>query len=315
MKRPARSSEIFSLSFLDVVSCGFGAIVLLVLISDFSEAVPTSPWSRAEAVLREILDTEAKVEALRAALAQEREVIASREVRRAHLRAAAKAARARVATDEEENRTLHENLSGLVLAQQALRRAATRVDTAQQRDEEVGGIPVDSDYVIFIVDTSGSMQGIWPQVVRELENVINIHPKVEGFQILNDNGVPLLDGYAGRWIPDTPKRRQSVINRLKTWQSMSNSSPVEGLQAALTRYAKPGVKLSLYIFGDDYSGGSYDPVIEVLDRLNTSTGSNTRLAKVHAVGFVSPLGSDRFPTLMREVTRRNGGTFIALPVR
>ena len=315
MKRPARSFDIFSLSFLDVISCGFGAVVLLVLISDFSEAPPTSTWARAEVVLLEILNAEVEIEDLRAALAQEREATASREGRLAHLQAAAQAARARVATDREENRTLNENLSGLVLAQQALRRAATQVDTTQQRDEEVGGIPVDSDYVVFIVDTSGSMQTIWRQVTHELENIINIHPKVKGFQILNDNGGHLLSGYVGRWIPDTPKRRQSVINRFRTWQSVSNSSPVEGLQAALKRYAKPGVKLSIYIFGDDYSGGSYDPVIQVLDRLNTSAVSGTRLAKVHAVGFISPSWSHRFPTLMREVTRRNGGTFIALPVR
>lgn len=315
MKRPARPFDIFNLSFLDVISCGFGAVVLLVLISDFSAAPPTSTWARAEAVLREILVAEAEIEDLRSALTQERRTAASRAVRLAHLRSAAQAARARAATDEEENRTLNENLSGLVLTQQALRRAAIRADTAQQRDEEVGGIPVDSDYVVFIVDTSGSMQTIWRHVTRELENVINIYPQVKGFQILNDNGGHLLSGYVGRWIPDTPKRRQSVIRRFRTWQSVSNSSPVEGLQAALKRYAKPGVKLSIYIFGDDYSGGSYDPVIQVLDRLNTSTVSGTRLAKVHAVGFISPSWSPRFPTLMREVTRRNGGTFIALPVR
>ncbi len=315
MKRPIRSFDIFSLSLLDVVSCGFGAIILLVLISDFSEAPPTSPWAQAEAVLREILSAEAKVEALRAALAHERAAAAAREARQTQLRAAAQAEQSQVAAAEAENRRLDENLSGLALAQQALRRAATQADTAQQRDEEVGGIPVDSDYVIFVVDTSGSMQTIWPQVTRELENVINIHPQVKGFQILDDNGGHLLAGYAGRWIPDTPQRRQSVIRLFRTWQSASSSSPVEGLQAALKRYAKPGVKLSIYIFGDDYSGGSYDPVIQVLDRLNTSPALGARLAKVHAVGFISPRWSHRFPTLMREVTRRNGGTFIALPVR
>ena len=36
-KRERRSVEIFSLSFLDVVSCGFGAIVLLLVIVKISE--------------------------------------------------------------------------------------------------------------------------------------------------------------------------------------------------------------------------------------------------------------------------------------
>ena len=48
-------------------------------------------------------------------------------------------------------------------------------------------------------------------MTRELENVIRIHPKIKGFQILNDNGTHLVSGYQGRWIPDTLQRRESVI--------------------------------------------------------------------------------------------------------
>ncbi|MEC9313491.1 MAG: hypothetical protein VYB22_01290, partial [Pseudomonadota bacterium] len=33
MKRRSRGLDIFSLSFLDVISCGFGAVVMLILIS------------------------------------------------------------------------------------------------------------------------------------------------------------------------------------------------------------------------------------------------------------------------------------------
>ena len=37
MKKKRRVFEVFNLSFLDVVSCGFGAIVLLLVISKISE--------------------------------------------------------------------------------------------------------------------------------------------------------------------------------------------------------------------------------------------------------------------------------------
>ena len=36
-KRKRREIEIFSMSFLDVVSCGFGAIILLLVIIQISE--------------------------------------------------------------------------------------------------------------------------------------------------------------------------------------------------------------------------------------------------------------------------------------
>jgi hypothetical protein len=157
------------------------------------------------------------------------------------------------------------------------------------------------------------MQVIWDRVIAELENVINIHPKMEGFQVLNDNGSHLISAYAGKWIPDTKRRRDNIINLLRSWNSASNSSPVEGLEVALKRYAKPNTSVSIYIFGDDYTGSSYDPVINALVNMNANRVTGERLAKIHAVGFFSPYSTSRFAILMREVTRRNGGTFVALP--
>ncbi|MEK9662254.1 MAG: hypothetical protein VW644_11060, partial [Alphaproteobacteria bacterium] len=57
-----------------------------------------------------------------------------------------------------------------------------------------------------------------------------------------------------------------------------------------------------------------NPVIDALVRQNTDRNTGKRLARVHAVGFLSPFSTGRFATLMREVTRRNDGTFLALPV-
>jgi hypothetical protein len=148
-----------------------------------------------------------------------------------------------------------------------------------------------------------------------VENIINIHPRIKGFQILNDNGTHLLSGYSGRWIPDTKARRDSVIRLFRNWKSASNSSPVEGLEVALKRYVNPSQKVSIYIFGDDYTGASYDSVISTLGRMNTNRITGKRQARVHAIGFLLPTSNGRFETLMREVTQQNNGTFIALPIK
>jgi len=60
------------------------------------------------------------------------------------------------------------------------------------------------------------MTDIWSRVMSEFIKVLDIHPKVKGFQILNDNGVHLISGYAGKWIPDTPQRRKSIYKILKS---------------------------------------------------------------------------------------------------
>ena len=318
MKRKSRDFEIFSLSFLDIISCGFGAVVLLVLISPFSESVLPDFTSQTRNALDQVLQAEARIEGLERALEQEtRELEQIREQLTREQSKAAQAKNTLRAADAEAER-VSENLAGLELVERSLRdsqRASIRPDTAQTRDEEVGGIPVDSDYVVFIIDTSGSMQSIWPRVTREVENIINIHPRIKGFQILNDNGTHLVGGYAGRWIPDPAARRSSVISLFRNWKSASISSQVEGLEVALKRYVNPNQKVSIYIFGDDYTGSSYDSVIGTLKQANANRITGKPLARVHAIGFLSPTSNGRFETLMREVTRQNNGTFIALPVR
>ena len=67
-------------------------------------------------------------------------------------------------------------------------------------------------------------------------------------------------------------------------------------------------------FGDDYTGSSYGPIIAKISKMNRLQQNGQRLAKIHGVGFLSKYTTGRFAILMREITKRNGGTFIALPL-
>ena len=158
------------------------------------------------------------------------------------------------------------------------------------------------------------MQEIWTKVMAQMENILNIHPKVKGFQILNDNGVHLISAYKRTWINDTPTMRRRVLKLLSSWSAFSNSSPVEGLQEALRLYVKGGMKVSIYMLGDDYTGSSYDPVIKTIADLNTNKITGEPIARIHGIGFYNYQHGDifRLSTLMREVARQSRGTFIAL---
>lgn len=210
---------------------------------------------------------------------------------------------------------LESTAEALALVQLSQTSARIRVNTSPKRVDEVGGIPVDSEYVIFIIDTSGSMHRIWSRLLSEMDRILDIHPKVKGFQVMNDMGSYLLSADKGRWIKDSPRVRKSVLAAMKSWpsRSRSNSSPVEGLEVALKTYAKPGASLAIYILGDEYNSGSYDPVLASLRRLNTNRKTGKKIARVHGIGFVSGVSTARFSTLMREVAKQNRGTFLALP--
>ena len=314
MKSRRSSGEVFGLAFLDVIACAFGAIVLLLLISKpaLIEVGDEAQPSVDATVLEEAADLVGRLrvrwEALQAMLASEPKRPAASHGQDPALEEAIRLAGERLQQLQRDNR-------GLERVEESLRRATLRAPApATERDPEVGGIPVDSEYVIFIVDTSGSMQSIWGEVMDVMGRVLDIHPKVSGFQILNDNGAYLISGYRQRWIRDTPRLRRSILNALRNWGAMSNSSPVEGLQTALRTYARREGKIAIYIFGDDFRGASYDRVMETLRDLNVDRATGKTRVRVHAVGFVSSQIHDRYATLMREVTRIHDGAFLALPV-
>lgn len=317
MKKARSSGEIFGLAFLDVIACGFGAIVLLLLIS---KPAPVDGGGDARAPVREseieeatnlVTRLRARWEALQAMPAPQPEPPAGAPGEASGedtgLEQAIRIAGRRLQQLQRDNQ-------GLERVKESLQRATLRVRTpVTERDPEVGGIPVDSEYVIFIVDTSGSMKEIWDRVMEVMNQVLDVHPRVSGFQVLNDDGGYLVNAYRRKWIPDTPRRRRSILDLVRSWNAFSNSSPVEGIETALRHYARQDRKIAIYIFGDDYTGSSYDEVIETLRRLNPKREAGRRRVRVHAVGFVSDHSTERYATLMREVTRTNEGTFLALP--
>ena len=187
-------------------------------------------------------------------------------------------------------------------------------------DATVGGIPVDSEYIIFIIDTSGSMlRGAWPLVVKKVEEVLSVYPTVKGIQVLNDMGRYMFSVYAGKWIPDTPARRREVIRRIRSWKSFSNSSPVEGVVAAIRQFYQADRRISLYVFGDDFSGRNIDAVINEVARINGKDAAGNPRVRIHAFGFpvLHGIGQARanmarFAHLMRLLAERNAGSFVGL---
>ncbi|MDC3251264.1 VWA domain-containing protein, partial [Luminiphilus sp.] len=211
----------------------------------------------------------------------------------------------------------------LAIARQELSEEEERLlgRDAERKNQLIGGIPVDSEYIIFIIDTSGSMFSYaWQRMLSEMEATLNIYPNVKGIQVMNDMGNYLFSRYAGQWIPDTPARRQLILRNLANWNAFSNSSPVEGITQAVRSFYDRDKKISIYVFGDEFTGRSIEDVVLTVDRLNAEADTQERRVRIHAVGFPvqfirPPELQDtgiRFATLMRELTHRNGGTFVGL---
>ena len=111
-----------------------------------------------------------------------------------------------------------------------------------------------------------------------------------------------------------------ILDRLRNWAPFSNSSPVEGITRAIRTYAAPDKRISLYVFGDEFTGDSIDRVVETVDRINREDAEGNRMVRIHAVGFpvmfsqraFSENTGVRFATLMRILCQKNGGAFVGL---
>ena len=226
-----------------------------------------------------------------------------------------------MATIRLETQTIIEKQ--LATAQQTLSDEVKRLSAVNIRrppDPAIGGVPVDSEYIIFIIDTSGSMgQGAWSMVLKKVSEILPIYPHVKGIQVMNDMGDYMYSQYQGQWIPDTPARRAAIISRLSGWFPFSNSSPVEGIEAAIRRFHSKDKKISLYLLGDDFASGSIQAVVDTVDRLNRADRSGNRRVRTHTLGFPVQftgnrlsINAVRYAALMRKLAEDNGGSFVGL---
>ncbi|MEZ5502542.1 MAG: VWA domain-containing protein [Halioglobus sp.] len=327
-RRKARGPAEFSLSFLDVICCGFGAIILLLMITktvqpQIIEASTVNLQGKLAALQEQLFEIRGETKVLNRDLNAKQEQLSEYEKRIAILRGEMASAKSRYDSLQVETSSNTAISGQLAVAKQQLTDEMKRLLGAQHQSKNqlIGGIPVDSEYIIFVIDTSGSMFSYaWERLLKEVEATLAIYPKVKGIQVMSDMGNYLFSSYRGKWIPDSPARRKIIIQNLRNWNVFSNSSPVEGIEAAIRAFAAPGKKISIYVFGDEFTGESISQVIDTVDRINRTDANGNRLVRIHAVGFPTQFmrapnlqGTGiRFATLMRELTHRNGGTFVAL---
>ena len=324
--RRERELEVFSLSFLDCICCGFGAIILLIVISDFRQPI-TLEQSRRN-LEGQVRDLTRQIELIRGEstrldreLKGRTEELTRAQQRLAHLAGDLTQIRGRYAASREEA-TVTNRLESQLVAARASRTAEMERVLREQRSRPpgspVGGIPVDSDFVIFLIDTSSSMtDNHWEVAQQVLAEILDIYPHLKGVQILSDRAKPMFPGTQGTWLTDSPALRKEMVARMKKWRVYSESNPVGGIRDTIRTYASADRRISLYVLGDEFTGESMQDALDEVREVNKPDASGHRPVRIHAVGFPEapgfpPFTSIRFSALMRLMCEQNDGTFVGL---
>ena len=302
--------EPFGISFLDIISCGFGAVVLLILVftpqlgSNGGNVTSVEGSDDLPSRVRELMNLRKNLNA----------EIARIEAQQIVSDAASSSLSNSIEREKQKHEIVENEISKL---RRSLNRVTARLENSKQNEinpqaplplkNEVAGIPVDRKHIIFVVDTSGSMKEIWPNVAEKMSKILEIHPKVTGFQIMNDNGNYLISGYSKGWIPDSPSMRERALKLFLNWNSPSNSNPHDGIKKALSDYKDFQSDLSIYVLGDEFSGNDFDAVTYEIKKLNSQK------ARINGLSFTSRgVSANRFGILMREVSIANEGAFLTV---
>ena len=323
-----KSIEIFNLSFLDVISCGFGAIILLLVISKISQPIVTEEATTDLRKELSQLEQQLKIKQDEIKTVQNELIHSDQQLEQIKVNYDKKITALNKVKGEAENSL--KNLQAQKIIKEKMSQARQTLTDEMRRLQKrkpvinkqntVGGISVNSEYIIFIIDTSGSMKNFaWSLVQKKMKEILAIHPNVKGIQVMNDMGDYMFSQYAGKWISDTPARRRSILKRLSSWEPFSNSSPEEGITRAIKQFYATDKQLSLFIFGDDFSRGSIQSLLDTVDRLNRSDRSGKKRVRINAVGFPvlfkhpgTEMNIARFSALMRKLAENNNGSFVGL---
>jgi len=325
-----RNIEAFSLSFLDCICCGFGAIILLLVLSKIYQPVVVEEADedlrKLIALLQqELFDLRGTTTILDRTLKEVKEETRATKIQLGDLEGdLSKIEGQYQASQDTEDETV--DVGELSIARQKLSEEQKRLQPYHRRPDAdaVAGIPVDSEYIIFVIDTSGSMlDQSWTLAQRMLQETLQAYPTVKGIQVMNDDGMYMFKEYTARWMPDSPGRRQAIVSRMRSWNATSDSNPVNGIEAAIRDFRDEDKKISIYVFGDDYQGvRNISSAMAAIDKLNRPGKDGERLVRIHGVGFPGRFGSSSVPnsaasfaTFMRAICATHGGTFVALSGR
>lgn len=321
-----RTVEVFSLSFLDCICCGFGAMILLLVLTEVHQPLELEKSRKnlegqvraLDAQLHEIRgetdELNRQLQGSRETLAREREKLARLAGDLTNIRGRYSGSRQEASVTnilETELTSAYQTLSAEM--ERLLKERAKRPPT-----EAVGGIPIDSEYVIFIIDTSASMTtNHWDVNLQIVDEILSLYPKVKGLQILNDQGTYMFEGTKGKWLTDSKEQRDEIRRRAKHWHAFSQSNPVPGMEEAVRRYWASDKRISVFVLGDEFTGDSIQAALDSIGGLNKPGPDGRRPIRIHAIGFpeapdMSPFTNIRFSALMRLICEQNNGTFVGM---
>lgn len=302
------------MSFLDIMACGFGALVLILLISEFQETEIKVVINDAN----KFLDANDLMETRINDLSVIDEKIDTELIELSQINNNIK----KLKIILKKRQLISKNLNDLASDNEySINKKRSAQQNQRIEQNEASGIKIDSRYLVFIIDNSGSMQtsGPWSRVLQEVDSIIQTFPNLEGYLILNDAGKTIHGG--SPWLNPSKSNRSTSINLLKANPNkyMSLSNPVIALKVAINRYGKNYKDVGVFIVGDDVlDNNRIENISNDILKLNSLPGGLKKV-RINAIAFLTAKDEAiyeqqnmNYLILMRELTEQSGGAMVVV---
>jgi hypothetical protein len=308
-----KDKELFSMSFLDIMACGFGALVLILLISKFQDLEIIIFENDAYKLIELNNEKKAKIKKSESVDKIINDKIDNLLTLNNELDDMNGKLAKRIIISSE--------LGDLVNSTQS--KISEKINSISSTDmqKEASGIRIDSKYLVFIIDNSASMidSGPWSEILKEIDGIINTFPNLDGYIVLNDVGYTFHGG--NPWLAPTKANRRTSLDLLKVnpYKYISASNPIPALKTAINKYGKKYNDVGVFIIGDDVQENKrMNTVLNDIKLLNTKAdGSN--YVRINAISFLTSKDelaytqqNKNYLILMRELTEQSGGALVVV---
>jgi len=248
LKAKRRDTEVFSMSFMDCICCGFGAVLLLFILTtgqkaDFNQVSVEDLKARVQQLEEQITQEKSAIERLAKPSALTEAELAELLEQNAQDRAKVTVDQAQMQLLLQQMSTLKDELAKLVALEKSLPKEEEQPVPIPEVDRRqyLTGIKLEGEHVLLLVRVSGSMLGDsledaiarledpdfkkreapkWQRVLKAVDWLVaNLEPKTN-FQILlfNDTTVSLLPtrGNGNEWLARSDRQAvQECLARLR----------------------------------------------------------------------------------------------------
>jgi hypothetical protein len=341
-----RETEVFSLAFLDCICCGFGAMILVFILTiNQKTAVDKESVDdvrdRAKKMQNEIAVNQGDIEALNKLLASAQLELESINAKNSQQELKLSDRRRELLLLLQQTGMMKEALATLLADKKALPTQDEPVPVAIpniDRRQYLTGVKLEGDFVLFLVRASGSMLAEtideatarledpdfkkreapkWQRVVHSIEWMLaNLGPETR-FQILffNEETTPILPGRADEWF--SPKDKQAiseVISRLHQVVPKGSANLERAFSAVRTMQHLPD-NIVLFTDGLPTSSDSLasGPVVDDEMRIRFFHAARKQIpARIPVSTILFPLNGDpAAPALFWELANNTRGALVS----